>query len=128
VSKGFDVISKLAKLGCKAGGLNPKIAAHLWETVALPHLLYGCELWYLKNQYIKELERVLNVFCRITQCLIPGSSGSAARGTLGLNCIYWAESLTQALRWRIESCLSENLLNGNGGRAIPQCQGLSLIL
>ena len=28
-------------------------------------------------------ERVL--FCRITQCLIPGSSGSAARGLLGLH-------------------------------------------
>ena len=27
VNKGFDAISKLAKLGCRAGGLNPKIAA-----------------------------------------------------------------------------------------------------
>ena len=87
MNKGFDVISKLAKLGCKAGEVNPKLAAHLWKTVALPHILYGCELWYLKNQHIKGLERVLNVFCRVTQGLIPGSSGSAARGLLGLHSI-----------------------------------------
>ena len=87
VNKGFDAISKLAKLGCRAGGLNPKIAARLWETIALPHILYGCELWYLKDNQIKELERVLNVFCRMTQCLLPGSSGSAARGLLGLRSI-----------------------------------------
>ena len=49
--------------------------------------LYGCELWYLKDNQIKELERVLNVFCRMTQCLIPGFSGSAARGLLGLRSI-----------------------------------------
>ena len=33
VNKGFDAISKLAKLGCRTGGLNPKIAARLWETI-----------------------------------------------------------------------------------------------
>ena len=40
VNKDFDAISKLAKLGCRVGGLNPKIAARLWETLALPHILY----------------------------------------------------------------------------------------
>ena len=38
VNKGFDSISKLAK-----------IAAQFWETIALPHILYGCELWHLKD-------------------------------------------------------------------------------
>ena len=44
-------------------------------------------MWYLKDNQIEKLERVLNVFCRMTQCSIPGSSGSAARGLLGLRSI-----------------------------------------
>lgn len=87
IHKGFEVISRLASIGCRSGGLNPKVSARLWKVIALPHMLYGCELWYLKAQQFKDLEKVLNVFCRAVQSLIPGSSGSAARGLLGLHSI-----------------------------------------
>lgn len=85
IRKGFEIVASLAKIGCRPGALNPKTSAQLWKSVALPHILYGCELWYLNAQERRDLEKVLNVFCRVTQSLLPGSSGSAARGLIGLH-------------------------------------------
>ena len=42
-------------------------------------------MWYLRPQQFKDLEKVLNVFCRAVQSLILVSCGSAARGLLGLH-------------------------------------------
>ena len=53
-------------------------------------------MWYLKDNQTKELKRVLNVFCRMTQCFIPGSSESAARGLLGLHSIK-----TEISKWKL---------------------------
>lgn len=85
--KGFEIITALARIGCRPGALNPKVSAKLWKSIALPYMLYGCELWYLNGQQSRDLEKVLNMFCRVAQSLLPGSSGSAARGLLGLHSI-----------------------------------------
>ena len=78
------------------------------------------------------------MFCRVTQCLIPGSSGSATRGLLGLHSIkaeigkrklyLLGRIINSSSSLAHRKLFTENLLNGNGGRAIQQCQGLSLIL
>ena len=87
VQKGFEAISRMARLDCRSSALNPKNFAQLWKSIALPHMLYGCELWYLNKQHIRELEKVQNVFSKTVQSLLPGTSSSAARGLLGLNSI-----------------------------------------
>jgi hypothetical protein len=46
-------------------------------------MLYGSELWQLNCKDIVELEKVQNTTVRIIQGLLPGISGSAARGLLG---------------------------------------------
>lgn len=84
ISKGFEAIALLASVGCRHGGLNPRVSVKLWKSVALPYMLYGCELWYLNLQQFKKLDKIVNVFSRIAQSLLPGTSGSAARGLLGL--------------------------------------------
>jgi hypothetical protein len=85
-------LNKIAKktqktMGCRHGGLNPKVATKLWRSIALPHLLYGCELWYLTLKQLSKFEKIQNIFCRIAQSLPPGISGSAARGLMGLGSI-----------------------------------------
>ncbi len=84
LKKGYAVIDMMVAMGCRHGGLNPKVATKLWRSIALPHLLYGCELWYLTMKQFSKLEKIQNIFCRIAQSLLPGISGSAARGLMGL--------------------------------------------
>ena len=81
IKKGFEIIASLARIGCRPGALKPKISAQSWKSIALPYILYGCELWYLNAQQSRDLEKVLNLFCRVSQSLLPGSSGSAARSS-----------------------------------------------
>ena len=117
VQKGFEAISRMARLDCRSSALNPKNFAQLWKSIALPHMLYGCELWYLNKQHIRELEKVQNVFSKTVQSLLPGTSSSAARGLLGLSSIvlrltrrnytFWAELLIPTHTLRIENFLSE---------------------
>jgi hypothetical protein len=44
LKKGYAVINMMVTMGCRHGDLNPKAATKLWRSIALPHLLYGCEL------------------------------------------------------------------------------------
>ena len=64
--------------------LNPVIAADLWKRIGIPKILYGCELWHLNRHAVSELEKVQNITVRIMQGFLPGTSGSASRGLLGL--------------------------------------------
>ena len=57
MKEGFEIIALLARIGCRPGALNPKISAQLWKSIALPHILYGCELWYLNSQRSRYLEK-----------------------------------------------------------------------
>ena len=41
VQKGFEAISRMARLCYRSSALNSKISAQLWKSIALPHMLYG---------------------------------------------------------------------------------------
>ena len=84
VTRGREAGMVLMKMGAHYGGLNPLISIELWKRIGIPKMLYGCELWQLNRQDIFELEKVQNITVRIMQGLLPGISGSAARGLLGL--------------------------------------------
>jgi hypothetical protein len=75
---------ELASVGCRSGGINPATASKLWKRVVLPKMLYGSELWQLDRGKCLMLEKCQNIFVRVTEGLLPGTSGSAARGLLGL--------------------------------------------
>ena len=72
------------RMGARYGGLNPVIAADLWKRIGIPKMLYGCELWHLDRHVVSKLEKVQNITVRIMQGFLPGTSGSASRGLLGL--------------------------------------------
>ena len=81
VGRGREVYFFLMSLGSRYGGLNPITASYLWKQIGIPKFLYGSELWKLSGNII-ELELVQNIVLRIMQGLLPGTSGSAARGLL----------------------------------------------
>ena len=47
-------------------------------------MLYGAELWILNQTRLLKLDKVQNIFVRVCLGLLGGTSGSAARGLLGL--------------------------------------------
>ena len=69
-------------LGSRYGGLNLITASYLWKQIGIPKFLYGSELWNLSKTDVTELELVQNIMLCITQGLLPGTSGSAARALL----------------------------------------------
>lgn len=83
-TKGREACFMLMNVGARYGGLNPVVSSKLWRRIGIPKLLYGSELWPLKYKDFTELEKVQNITVRIMQGLLPGTSGSAARGLLGL--------------------------------------------
>ncbi len=74
----------LANLGCRFNGMSPVVATKLWKRIGLPKMLYGAELWILNQTRLLKLEKVQNIFVRVCLGLLGGTSGSAARGLLGL--------------------------------------------
>ena len=72
------------KAGGRELGLNPLVSLKLWKVIALPSVLYGCELWRLSGKETKRLEKAPNLMVCIMQKLLPGSSGYACRGMLGM--------------------------------------------
>ena len=84
VSSGREAGMVIMKMGARYGGLNPVIAADLGKRIGIPKMLYGCEHWHLDQHAVSELEKVQNITVRIMQGFLPGTSGSASRGLLGL--------------------------------------------
>ena len=84
VKDGYATEVKLASLGCRSGGINPITASKMWKRVVLPKILYGCELWLLNKAKCLMLKKCQNVILSVIEGLLPGTSGSAARGLLGL--------------------------------------------
>ena len=82
--KGQTIGIGLANLGCRFNGMSPLVATKLWVRIALPKMLYGAELWTLNREKLSKLEKVQNTFLRVCLGLLSGTSGSAARGLLGL--------------------------------------------
>ena len=84
VKKGYAAGVELAGVGCRFSGINPITSSKLWKRVVLPKMLYRSELWQLTKQKCLMLEKCQNIFVRVIEGLLPGTSGSAARGLLGL--------------------------------------------
>jgi hypothetical protein len=84
VGRGREVYFFLTSLGYRYGGLNPIIASYLWKRIGIPKFPYGSELWKLSKNDLIELEQVQNIMLRIMQGFLPGISGSAVRGLLGM--------------------------------------------
>ena len=84
VSNGREASIILMRMGARYGGLNPVIAVGLWRRIGIPRMVYGCELWQLNRSDISELEKVQNIMVRVMQGFLPGTSGFASRGLLGL--------------------------------------------
>jgi hypothetical protein len=60
----------MVTMGCRFGGLDPKVANKLRGSIYFPHLLHGCELWYLTLKQFSKLEKIQNLFCRKAQSLL----------------------------------------------------------
>ena len=84
IAKVWRSCGTIMKAGGRELGLNPLVSLKLWKVIALPSMLYGCELWRLSGKEIKRLEKTHNMMVRIMQGLMPGSSGYACRGMLGM--------------------------------------------
>ena len=84
IAKVWRSCGAIMKAGGRELGLNPLVSLKLWKVIALPSMLYGCELWRLSGKGIKRLEKAQNMMLRIMQGLMPGSSGSACREMLGI--------------------------------------------
>ena len=74
----------LANVRCTFNGINPLVAIKLWKRIALSKMLYGTKLWTLSRMKLSKLEKVQNTFLRVCLGLLGGTSGSAARGFVGL--------------------------------------------
>jgi hypothetical protein len=59
-------------------------------------MLYGCELWLLNKAKCVMLEKCQNVFLRVTEGFLPGTSGSAAR-------VFWS-------LWTVEGVIEKKKL------------------
>ena len=84
VAKVWRSCGTIMKTGGRHLGLNPIVSLKLWKSIALPSMLYGCELWRISGKELKRLEKAQNMMVRIIQGLLPGTSGSAGRGMLGM--------------------------------------------
>ena len=71
------------RMGARYGGLNPVIAVGLWRRIGIGRMVYGCEPWQLNRNDVR-VRKMQNIMVRVMQSFLPGTSGSASRGLLGL--------------------------------------------
>ncbi|CAB4017039.1 Hypothetical predicted protein [Paramuricea clavata] len=109
--KGQAIGIGLANLGCRFNGMSPLVATKLWARIALPKMLYGAELWTLNREKLSKLEKVQNIFLRVCLGLLSGTSGSAARGLLGLWTVGAEIDKRKLLFLRRLICASENCVH-----------------
>ena len=70
-------------IGSAAQGINPITASKLYWAVALPRLLYECEVWGISHQHISLFQRAHEWAARAFQGLPAHSPALAATGMLG---------------------------------------------
>ena len=82
--KGNRSLSTLTACGAKTNGLYPYVSSFLWNTICIPAMLHGCEVWYGLCQYdIDKLERTQCRTLRNVQNLPPRTHNVIVRGLLG---------------------------------------------
>ena len=50
IAKVWRSCGTIMKAGGRELGLNPLVSLKLWKVIALPSMLYGCELWRLSGK------------------------------------------------------------------------------
>ena len=70
-------------IGSATQGINPITASKLYWAVALPRLLYGCEVWGISDQHISLFQKAHEWAARAFQGLPGHSPALAATGMLG---------------------------------------------
>ena len=70
-------------IGSATQGINPITASKLYWAVALPRLLYGCEVWGISDQHISLFQKAHEWAARAFQGLPAHSPALAATGMLG---------------------------------------------
>ena len=70
-------------IGSAIQGINPITASKLYWTVALPRLLYGCEVWGISDQHISLFQKAHEWAAQAFQGLPAHSPALAATGMLG---------------------------------------------
>ena len=87
-SAGRSAFYALNAIGSRFGCLHPLTSFHLYCSLCIPIMLYGCELWSVTETEISILERVHHKILRTIQGLPSRCRTSAVHSLLGATCIY----------------------------------------
>ena len=87
-SDGRSAFFALNAIGSRFGCLHPLTSYHLYCSLCIPILLYGCELWSLTKAEVVILEHVHRKILRTIQGLPTRRSTSAVLLLLGSTCMY----------------------------------------
>ena len=87
-SAGRSAFYALNAIGSRFGCLHPLTSYHLYCSLCIPIVLYGCELWSLTKSEIVILERVHRKILRTIQGLPIRCNTSAVLSLLGSTCMY----------------------------------------
>ena len=87
-SAGRSAFYALNAIGSRFGCLHPLTSFHLYCSLCIPIMLYGCERWSVTKTEISILECVHHKILRTIQCLPTRCCSSAVHSLLGATCIY----------------------------------------
>ena len=73
----------ILSIGSSTGGINPISGSKLYWAVAVPKLLYGCEVWSMSEQSVLMMEQAHVWAARALQSLPNHSSCLAVTASLG---------------------------------------------
>ena len=120
--KGYAIYGKLIGCGLNKNGLSPLTSSHVWHRMALPSMLYSCELWgELPQNQINTFEKVQKTVAKSLQGLNWRTHDEITRGLIGwytisgyinkakLNFIYRLINSSGIVKWiflhRIYCCI-----------------------
>ena len=83
VSELNTTTSIIKNIGARTGGTSPISASKLYWSVAVPKLIYGCELWEVSPENLNVIEKAHDRAARMLQFLPDHCPGDAARNMLG---------------------------------------------
>ncbi|KAI8484277.1 hypothetical protein Bbelb_380620 [Branchiostoma belcheri] len=82
--KGEGRISAIMSTGLEGHVPNPLVSKILYNTIVLPSMLHGCELWYPTQTGLMQLERVHRAGVKRMQGMHPRTGTIDSLGSLGM--------------------------------------------
>ncbi|KAI8510836.1 hypothetical protein Bbelb_117520 [Branchiostoma belcheri] len=82
--KGKGRISAIMSTGLEGHVPNPLVSKILYNTIVLPSMLHGCELWYPTQTRLMQLERVHRAGVKRMQGMHPRTGTIDSLGSLGM--------------------------------------------